>query len=589
MKNKIIALIALLFVGTSCNDEFLERIPLDSVSNETFWNTENDLAVYNNSLYDLSRNDNNVPINMGHDSRFNSHRYSPWYLDEFSDNATAMHPRHTRYMQVRAGKHNPQPGTQWFGFGGWNFVRAINIGMANYGRADVSETVRNQYIGEARLFRGWFYADKISKFGDVPYVEVELNTESEELFAERMPREQAADKVFDDLEFAAQNLPNDWGDGNAPGRLNRWCALLVQARVCLFEGTWRKYHGLSGADKFLQKAAEASKELIEQGPYSLNNTGNPDVDYNSFQRELFPSGNPEVMYWRKYVLGIFTNHVQSYFQYHGGATRDFVEDYLCTDGLPASLSPLYQGDDTIEKVFENRDPRMRQTVLHPEDTERYRFHRDDGRDYPRLVGMAGGRRSNTGYHVIKNYNAVDQIGKSFAQGESAAIILRFAEALLVYAEAQAELGRITQADLDMSINKLRDRAGMPHLDLANVPVDPRYADTGISPIIAEIRRERRIELFNEGFRYDDLRRWKWGKKLEQKSLGIAMNAEQQARYAGSVVPLYTDPENGKQYLEPYAGTDFENPEFDENKHYLWPIPLNQLAQNPNLGQNPGWE
>lgn len=578
----------LMLVVTSCNDDYLERVPLDSITNDTFWNTENDLAVYNNRLYDLSRNDVNVPINFAHDSRFNSHRYSPWYLDEFSDNATAMHPRHTRYMQVRAGKHNVSPGTQWFGYRGWNFVRAINIGLENYGRASVSETVRNQYVGEARLFRGWFYADKVSKFGDVPFVERELNIDSEELFAERMPRVEAMEKVFEDLDFASKNLPDDWGDGNAPGRLNRWCALLVKARVCLFEGTWRKYHGISGGERFLTEAAAASKELIENGPYSLNMTGNPDVDYNSFQRELFPTGNSEVMYWRKYVLGVFTNHVQSYFQYHGGATRDFVEDYLCTDGLPASLSPLYQGDDTIEKTFENRDPRMRQTVLHPEEAALYRFHRDDGREYPRLVGMAGGRRSNTGYHVVKNYNAVDQIGKSFAQGESPAIILRFAEALLVYAEAQAELGVISQDDLDMSINKLRDRVAMPHLKLDNVPVDPVYAALGVTPIIAEIRRERRIELFNEGFRYDDLRRWKWGKKLEQKSLGIAMNADQQARYAGTVIPLYTDPENGKQYLEPYAGGDFENPVFDESKHYLWPIPLNQLAQNPNIGQNPGW-
>lgn len=572
----------------SCNDEFLERIPLDQITNETFWNTENDLVVYNNSLYELSRNETNVSINFAHGSGFDSHRYSPWYLDEFSDNATAMHPRHTRYMQVRAGKHNASPNSQWFGFRGWDFVRAINVGMDNYGKAKVPESVRNQYIGEARLFRGWFYADKVSKFGDVPYIETELNTESEELFAARMPREEAMEKILEDLTFAATYLPEDWGDGNAPGRLNRWAALLVKSRVCLFEGTWRKYHGGSNPEKWLNEAAAASKELIENGPYSLNITGNPDTDYNSFQRELYPSTNTEVMYWRKYVLGVYTNHVQSYFQYHGGATRDFVEDYLCTDGLPASISPLYQGDDSIEKTFENRDPRMRQTVLHPEEVAKYRFHRDDGREYPRLVGMAGGRRSNTGYHVIKNYNAADQIGKSFAQGESAAIILRFAEALLVYAEAQAELGSISQGDLDMSINKLRDRVGMPHLELDNIPVDPVYAALGVSPIIAEVRRERRIELFNEGYRYDDLRRWKWGKKLEQKSLGIAMTADQQARYDGTVIPLYTDPVNGKQYLEPYAGGDFENPVF-EDKHYLWPIPLNDLAQNPKIGQNPGWE
>ncbi len=589
MKNILIVFLLILFVSSSCNDDFLERYPLDSITTETFWNTESDLAVYNNSYYNLARNDNNVPIMMGHDEGFNSNFLSLWYLDELSDNATSVHPRHNFYAQIRAGKHIATVNPDNYGYRGWNFVRALNIGLANYSKAKVTDAIRNRYIGEARLFRGWFYADKVSKYGDVPYIEKELDTKSEELFAARMPRVQAMDKIFEDLAFAAKNLPDSWGDGGAPGRINRWCALLVQARVCLFEGTWRKYHGIAGGDKFLQTAASASKELIDKSPYRVFNTGNPTTDYNSYMRAINLSGNPEVMYWRKYTLGIITNHVQSYFEYHGGATRDFVEDYLCTDGLPITLSPLYKGDDKIEDSFENRDPRMRQTILHPSDAAVYKFHLNDGRAYPRLNGMAGGRISNTGYHVIKNYNADDMIGKAFNTAESPAITLRFAEALLIYAEVQAELGKITQGDLDLTINKLRDRVKMPHLKLDKVPVDPRYTVDGVSPILAEIRRERRIELFNEGFRYEDLRRWKQGAKLRKKALGLAMNASQKTRYAGSVVRLFKDPVSGKEYLEPYAGSDFATPDFDEAKHYLWPIPLNSLAQNPAIKQNPGWQ
>lgn len=589
MKNILIIFIVLLVVSTSCNDSFLERYPLDSITKETFWNTESDLVVYNNSLYNIARNDQTVPIMMGHDEGFNSNFLSIWYLDEMSDNATSVHPRHNFYAQIRAGKHIATVTPDNYGYSGWNFVRAINIGLANYNKAKITDATRNKYIGEARLFRGWFYADKVSKYGDVPYIETELKTDSKELFAERMPRVQAMDKIFDDLAFAAKNLPDNWGDGGAPGRINRWCALLVQARVCLFEGTWRKYHGIAGGEKFLLTAAAASKELIEKGPYKVYNTGNPNTDYNSYMRVLNLSGNPEVMFWRKYTLGVITNHVQSYFEYHGGATRDFVEDYLCTDGLPITLSPLYKGDDKIEDSFENRDPRMRQTVLHPSDVPIYKFHMSDGRAYPRINGMAGGRISNTGYHVIKNYNADDMIGKAFNTAESPAITLRLAEGLLIYAEAQAELGKISQGDLDMSINKLRDRVKMPHLKLNDIPVDKRYAADGISPVLAEIRRERRIELFNEGFRYDDLRRWKQGAKLKKKSLGLAMNAAQKERYKGFVVKLYKDPVNGKEYLEPYAGSDFAEPVFDEAKHYLWPIPLNNLAQNPAIKQNLGWQ
>ena len=140
-------------------------------------------------------------------------------------------------------------------------------------------------------------------------------------------------------------IPEDWGDGGAPGRVNRWAALLVKARVALFEGTWRKYHGLSDADTWLQVAADASKELMDSGPYSLY-TNDPDGrNYNGLHRipdDL--SGVPEVMYWRRYERGIFTNHTQSYHRgYNGGATKSMVEDYLCTDGLPITLSPLYQG------------------------------------------------------------------------------------------------------------------------------------------------------------------------------------------------------------------------------------------------------
>ncbi len=592
MKNNIIksCLIAFTILMVSgCNDEFLERYPLDRITNDTFWNTENDLRVYNNSIYDLARNDDNVPILMAHHNGFDSHWASIWFQDEFADNMAPRHARHTVFQQVRAGKHTVPAAPQQFGYKGWNFVRACNVGLANYDKANIAQNIKDRYIAEARLFRGWFYAEKVSKFGDVPWVEKELNTESEELFAARMPREQAMEKVLEDLNFASTKLPDSWGDGGAPGRLNRWAALLVKSRVCLFEGTWRKYHGGTDPAKWLQAAADAAKELMDKGPYRLYSTGDPQNDYNAYHRVLNLAGNSEVIYWRKYQLGVFTNHVQSYFEYAGGATKSLVEDYLCTDGLPISLSPLYKGDGKIEDVFENRDPRLRQTVLHPADAAKYKYHLGDGRTYPRILGMAGGYISETGYHIIKHYNADDMIGKAFDTAESPGIILRFGEALLNYAEAQAELGKITQGDLDASINKLRDRVKMPHLKLDKVPVDPRYTGDGVSPIIVEIRRERRIELFMEGFRYGDLMRWKQGKKLTIPTMGMQWDDAAKARYPGVVAKTSVDPVSKKTYIDVYQGTDFANPVFDESKHYLWPIPLNSLAENPAIKQNPGWQ
>lgn len=596
MKNYIIKafmVVVAALLSFSCNDEFLDKTPLDKISNESFWNTENDLLVYNNSLYNLARNDNDVPIFMAHDDGFDSHRYGIWHMDGFSDNTAPRHSRHNNYQKVRAGAHNIPDNPFWYGYKGWNFVRAINVGMDNYGKAQISDEVRNKYIGEARLMRGWFYADKISKFGSAQWVDRELNVDDDDILnGTRDDRDFVMGKVLEDLNFATTWIPDDWGDGNAPGRLNRWGALLVKSRVALFEGTWRKYHGLSGADAWLTEAANAAKELMDDGPYSLYESGDPSNSYNAIHRMEDLTGNPEVIYWRRYERGIFTNHVQSYHRgYNGGATKSMVEDYLCTDGQPITTSPLYQGDAVYTDVFENRDPRLRQTVLHPDDQEIYRYgnHDFDTYSYPRVQGMPGGLKTYTGYHIIKVYD-VGAAHASYNSSQTPAITMRFAEALLNYAEAKAELGGgiISQADLDISINLLRDRVGMPHLD-ASPPMDPKYAGDGITAVLAEIRRERRVELFMEGFRYDDLRRWKQGKKLEIKDYGMRWDAANKAAIdpAGDVT-VQTSTVDGVEYLEIYKGTDYETPVFDENKHYLWPLPISAISQNPNLGQNPGW-
>jgi hypothetical protein len=577
---------------------------LDRISNDSFWNTENDLAVYNNSIYHIARREDDVSILVGHDEGFDSQSRGFIYQDGFSDNTAPRHSRADFYARKRAGKHNIPDNPEFFGYKGWNFLRAINVGMDNYGKAAVTEEVRNKYIGEARLLRAWFYADKVSKFGDVQWVDRELNIDDEEiLYGERDDRDFVMGKVLEDLNFATQWIPDDWGDGNAPGRLNRWAALQVKGRICLFEGTWQKYHGGSSADAWLTEAANAAKELIDNGPYSLYQ-GPEGFEYNALHQMEDYSGNPEVLYWRRYEAGILTNHALNYHKgYNGGATKDMVEDYLCTDGNPIILSDgttnqLYLGDAVYENLFENRDPRLRQTILHPEDQPIYRYGNHDYGvyTYPRLQGMAGGQSSYTGYHIIK----VWQLGPSYATYNTSttpAIVLRLAEALLIYAEAKAELGTITQGDLDISINKLRDRVGMPHMDIDNIPVDPRYANDGVSPLIVEIRRERRVELFMEGFRYDDLRRWKQGKKLLKKDYGMRWDDAAIARYDPKYDPNDLDKGevkigasivDGVQYLDVYKGTDYETPEFDENKHYLWPLPISAISQNPNLGQNPGW-
>lgn len=605
---KLVLLIATFLIYNSCNDEFLELVPLDEVSSETFWNTEADLFLYNSGIYKMSGDRYGTSfVNLGHgESAWNSHKRSIWYIDCFADNWVSD-PRQGRmmaYNEIRSGVYNISSSPRLYGYDGWEFLRQINFGLQNYNRADIPQEVINKYVAEARFFRAWFYADKIEKFGKVSWIEKPLNIDDEELFASRDSRDFVMEKVLEDIDFAIEHLPESWGSDYEPGRINKYIAMVLKSRICLFEGTFRKYHGdanpeffgSSNPDMWLEAAANAAKKVMDSGLYEIYNTGDPDHDYSSWQRITDLRGNPEVIHWIEYVhTQMKNNQIQNYFRRYGGnASKSLVDDYLCTDGKPAvteeGVNPLYVSDDSIEDVFKNRDPRLRQTILHPDDAVELEYFAGEGEIlYPRLIGMEGGNPSTTGYHVIKNFNH-KQVFAGWYTAEFPAIMMRYAEVLLNYAEAKAELGELTQDDLDISINQLRDRVNMPHLVISDIPDDPRYED--ISPLITEIRRERRIELVGEGFRYNDLIRWKWGKLLENPDLGIRWNDEAQERYSGTNLKSSTieDPITGemKEYIDPAKGTTYETPVFNEAKHYLWPIPLSILSQNTNISQNPGW-
>ena len=325
---KYTILVTALFL-LSCNDDFLERFPLDEVSNETFWNSENDIINYNNNLYEIVKDDRTVPILMGLGEGPGVNFYDGlWWIDEMSDNLGATTGRAREMYKVSTGNFNVENNPRPFGYhpDGWEFVRAINFGLENYDRVPVAENIVNQYKGEARLFRGWFYAEKVTKFGDMQWIDKVLRTDSPELFGERDSRDFVMQKVLEDLNFAIANLPAEWGppnDGQEPGRVDKWVALAVKSRVCLFEGTWRKYHGLSGANTWLQESVAASTELINTGGFSLYNTGNPMADYRYASSSTTQAGNPEVIYWRKYEP-LINGHFASRLFYKEFCRRFFV-------------------------------------------------------------------------------------------------------------------------------------------------------------------------------------------------------------------------------------------------------------------------
>ncbi|WP_313266399.1 RagB/SusD family nutrient uptake outer membrane protein [Sphingobacterium sp.] len=584
-KYSIPILFSLAIAFQSCNDSFLDRLPTTDLNDGLYWNSEDDLKAYANGIYNQAGNNGDYMFFLGFtNTAFGSATHAVVPIESQTDNHGSRASEHETFIRRAAGQQTiPNDAGQggWL----WPFLRVCNVMLANYQNVPIAESIRNQYAGEALFFRAWFYLDKVQNFGDVPYVSTPLNTDSPQLFDKRTPRKQVMDSVLRDINLAIEYLPTSWTNG--AGRITKYTALALKSRLALYEGTYRKYHGLGDAENYLRESLDASEKLMASNVYKIYNTGKPKADYRSLFINPELASNPEIIMARNYVKGILTHNMSGYVQtQNAGPTRDFVDDFLCieSDGSakPIGLSSIYN-DATIENVFNNRDARLAQIVLDPRE-EQVIFRSNVG--YPRLLGM-GGDISATGYHLIKYFD-YDQ-RQLATNSDTDAPIFRYAEILLNYAEAKAELGTLSQTDLDRSINLLRDRAGVPRLQL-NPPMDPKYAGEGISSNLVEIRRERRIELCYEQIRFQDLMRWKKGSYLAKKVLGIRFedsdrNSPRFAKVSSSVKTVEV---GGKKYIDVYAGSDFVNRVFDEDKHYLMPLPINVLSKNPALGQNPKW-
>lgn len=565
--------LVLLLLG--CNDDFMDRYPTDSINEGNFWNNENELKQYVNPFYESS-----VAL-IGHRT---AHEASLLVTgDNQSDNLVPL-----TYNIVAAGEHVvPATGGGW----SWNLVRAYNYFLVRYNQTPIEQSVKDKYAAEVKLFKAFEYFDKVKRFGDVPWLSRDLSTDSEELYAPRDSRTLVMDSVLADLDWAIAKLPAKGEE--EPNRFNRDAALAAKARICLHEGTFRKYHGIEGAQKFLEEALEASGILINEGHYQVYNTGNPESDYGTVFSSLDLSGNSEIIMYRKYDVDLLGTRTVQHIQDNGfgtHASKSLVDTYLCDDGLPIAMSARFQGHDSIQAEMTNRDPRLTQTICYP------RTKIQAGFPGPAIPGtdFASSSLSSgvgpTGYQILKYWVDDPQEYLRIQNGILDAPLFRYGEVLLIHAEAAAELGVCDQAMLDKTINVLRDRAGMPAMvkaDVENWINDANYVldYPGItSALINEIRRERRVELAIENFRYDDMMRWKAGKLFEQRVLGM--------KFVQSVYPevvvgkdIYLD-ENG--FIWPYAKSLPNGRTFDEEKHYYFPLPTEELVLNSNLKQNPKW-
>lgn len=596
-KNKLnILLISALLMGgfTSCNDSFLERAPIVDMSDANFWKSVNDLELYVNNFYNQG---SLLPQYTGFGT------IGPYGLD--ADNGSDTQVAYNYNTNLNGESTVPASGGGW-STSDWSTLRNINYFLENYTRVEAPWEQVKPYVGEALFFRAMFYFSKLKKFGDLPWISSVLDNNSPELYQGRLPRNQITDYIMEDLKNAADYLPertNSW-----TGRLTKEVALLLKARIALYEGTWEKYHGLKntpfkveGADgsKFIQIAADATNQLMELAETN-GNTALADCTGETGYTDLFNqrdySTNKEIMFWRKYSLEDGqTTHWGGYYYGRGrGLTQTMIDSYLCIDGKPISVSDKYQGDKTLKDVVANRDPRLNQTIFvddgkHIIFTETNLFFTT-----PCFEGVAA-NTCPTGYQLYKgqNYDYEESMNGQCLIGT---IYFRYAEALLINAEAKAELGIITQEDIEKTINALRKRVGMTEglLDMNNITPDPNWEFKNISPLLNEIRRERKVELACEGYRHDDIYRWAAADELLVNKKPIGAFKAQWKNYPGATEAFIEAweklNENETGYIDTFGAYPAMSKgyQFNLKRDYLSPIPTNELTLNPTLGQNPGW-
>ena len=571
-KYYLITLLTIIGVCSSCDDDYLDRLPSTDPTPETFFESEQALELYTNSFYTyLSKNE--------------------FQQDYKSDNmATFDLP----VDQKTALYESPNK----LGSGGWSWtrIRDINFFIDGCSRsAAISTSVKNEQLAIAKFFRARFYFDKVKKFGDVPWYSKPLRSDDlEQLYKPRDSREVVMDSVLADIDFAVK-----YGMANiSQNRVTKWTALALKSRICLYEGTWRKYHtevGLANSNKFLSEAFEAAKQLIDSKKYTIYTTGDAKDYYNFFNLEK--ANSEEVIMAIDLAEGNIGDYNKNFTTTSVGTrgiTKSLVHEYLNANGTPFNSSETVPWFDE----FTNRDPRLAQTSMP------MNFKRVGETE----IVLPWFGQNHTGYQVVKRVGPAD-----YDNGDPRDIIVfRLAEVYLNYAEAKAELGTITQEDLDITINELRDRVQMPHLTLAptlDPYIDNLYVSTS-NPLILEIRRERRVELAIEGFRFDDLMRWKEGQLLRNNSKGIyAQLNTYMDRDRDGIFDLYLYDNNKPSDAGNFPKVDFFKlsgnnslsngtngrilpydkplPAY-QDWEYLLPIPTEEIILNPKLIQNEGW-
>lgn len=605
MKKYIILFLPLLVVLTACDD--LDRYPQDAVSSQSYFQTASQLQQYTNQFYSIMPGAGSL-------------------YEEVSDllalTTLANEATGTRSIPADASS------SSWT----WGTLRHINYFLEHVNQCS-DLTARNHYTGVALFFRAYFYYDKVRRFGDVPWIDHTPGNNDTVLYQARDSRTLIMQHVVNDLDSAIVLMQDEKHSAYA---VNRYTAMALKSRACLFEGTFCKYHTElplpadvnrdSYCQYMLTQAANAAQKLISEGGYTLYNVGTQPY------RDMFMMNDlrlcPEMIMARAYDSSMGLKHnvcgyTTSLSTGRPGFTKRLVNQYLCQDGTRFTDKPNYE-KLSMGPEMNNRDPRMEQTIFRPGHYIRLGKTEVEAYD-PRI--------SITGYQLIKY--VTEEAHDTYNNSDNDMPLFRLAEVYLNYAEAKAELGESGQ-DIENAINALRDRVSMPHLSAAAANANPcPYMESlypnvdkgGNKGLILEIRRERAVELVLEGHRYWDLMRWKEGKAFEQPYFGfsvpgVSKNAEDENGfmdmsgfgdfdmciwindYPFSFGEISYYEANKELQLDKVVDNTYQSgfiladgtPDnltagrhWNENKDYLYPIPVQErVLTSGKLSQNPGW-
>lgn len=587
---KIFYLLSILALCNSCE---LNEFPESSALEEDVFGTEGGLRRYSISFY------NDLPSSS-----------DAYRLDQMSDYGAVNNL--DNFLKLNA--YTAQTSSGW----DWKNLRNINHFLASNNRSNVSETSRNHYNGVARFFRAYFYYKMVTRFGDVPWVDKALSiTDNDILYGDRGDRTVVMDHILADLDYAYANIQtSSTTDGS---EITKWTALGLKTRIALFEASFRKYHtelGLTtSADKYYKQVVGAAQELMTKGPHSIYTAKGPELS----QRQLFVSDaavTQEVMlaiafnknlailssanwYWTSPTYGPRYSFV-----------RPFINTILNRDGTPYTNRTEYNTQEFYDEC-QNRDYRLSQLIRTP-------GYKIDGK--PAAPNFNG--YSYTGYQPIKY--TLDESKYDNGQLNTNAIpLMRYAEVLLNYAEARAELGEITDGDWQKTIGALRSRAGVT----GGISQLPTVVDTYIkekffkdisNPVLLEIRRERQVELALEGFRFNDLKRWNAGHimaSLEWSGIYIPeLDKPMDLDRDGNIDVIFYDGNNkgpsvtvGAKVAKIAIGGPATNYQtltadkhlewfkaqtrtwYDDGRQYYYPIPSNAIVLNKNLKNYTFWQ